>query len=152
MTLINTKPWMERSKALVLLALFVCLVGCGDTSGLRDVENDRAAHSVGSIEETLVARGGAFMSAVTTEKLRADFYPPQWLTGSETVHRDTERFPLWAQDQYTVCVYWQQAYVKQAINSDRRPGRSSVYVQIAGKAWGWILVGEDDAHILELSH
>ncbi len=79
-------------------------------------------------------------------------YETEWdLENAETTVVE-EKFPAWAQDRYEVCIRWTVPFWTEVFNNDRRPGNSSVLVQQTAEGWGWILLGDQGAYILELGY
>ena len=56
-----------------------------------------------------------------------------------------DRIPDWAKEDYSACVYWEDAFT----SSHRSlPGQN-----VRGNAWGWILVNKDlETFVMELSY
>jgi len=124
----------------LILAAALVLAACGRQLS----EEEQTAAWLEQGEHLL---SGAAMAAIGGN----DLYRTWDLENGQT-RIDEERFPEWARGQYDACVYWEAPYTVSVYNDDRRPGNSAMYLKIPCIAWGWMLVGEGDAHFLELSN
>jgi len=136
--MMRTTSYIARSVAL--LGLVLLLIACGR----QESEIDRTAEWLEKGKQTL--------SDAIVEYFINPLYDTQWDFENAETKLDEERFPAWAQDSYDACVYWRTTFSDRVINENRRPGNSSQFLRRSATAWGWILVGNQSVHILELGY
>jgi len=96
-------------------------------------------------------QGRHVLFGVASEQVPAGIYMPdeEWNEQEEEVRLDAERFPDWAQGRYSACVYWSGAYSRRELNQNRNPGEPTQW-EIHGEVWGWVLLGDEAPHVLQL--
>ena len=121
---------------LVLCVVGVAIYGCSRGSGAGAEWLERGRH---------------LLFGVASEEVPAGIYMPdeEWDERREVVRSDEERFPDWARDRYSICVYWSGEYSRRELNQSREPGEPREW-DLRGQAWGWVLLGDEAPHVLQL--
>ena len=101
--------------------------------------------------ERLVERGKNLLRTEVASMIDDDFFTPEWYFEDEIARLDEDAFPDWARAHFEICMYWELPMTDDLTYIQRKPGESR-WFQITGKCWGWILLGEEGYHILELAH
>ena len=96
-------------------------------------------------------RGRHLLFGVVSEEVPTGIYMPdeEWDDQAEVVRFDEERFPDWARGRYSACIYWSGEYSRRELNQNRSPGEPRQW-DLRGTAWGWVLLGGEAPHILQL--
>ena len=100
--------------------------------------------------ESWVAQSQTAFTEAVTDAFSGELIQPTLHHDRVITRLDDDRFPGWARSTFDACVYWSVPYTRMEYviapacyqrEWSERPGR----------AWGWILVGDGEVHILELS-
>ena len=135
----------RRRLAVVGLLLMILGTACGRA---RQPDEQRIAE--------LLKIGALMLSAAAVKAVGGYgpeyLYDTEWYPENDISRIDEERFPNWAETEYQICMYWQGAYSTKHRNPNRTPENPAVTYDRFGTARGWILVGDDGTHFLELSY
>jgi|GEM_PF-1684375 len=137
------KSIRANAVAAVLLLLMGSLVlgGCGTSS-------DDSKEHIQTGADVLVRLAASSYQSGWPGKLEYTFGDLEWSTDYETVI-DNSRMPVWAEEMFDNCVYWEQTLSYTAMNMNRQRGEPARW-HPEGKAWGWVLVSNEATHVLEL--
>lgn len=122
--------------ALILVACLVILSGCQSMT-----------------EEKMSSAGGLLLKYQLEEDYKeirqSRWYGVPWVhETSKEAEIDNDRMPIWANEEYDLCVYWEDEIFSER-EGNPRPGPEPI-VRREGKGWGWILVNRElETHILE---
>jgi len=127
---------MRARMCLALCLLGLVVYGCSSGSGTGENWLDQGRH---------------LLFGVASGEVPSGIYMPdeEWNEQEEVVRFDEERFPDWARERYSVCVYWSGEYSRRELNQNRSPGEPRQW-DLRGPAWGWVLIGDEAPHILQL--
>ena len=99
----------------------------------------------------LIERGRDLLHTQVAAVLDEGNFTPEWCFEDEIARLDEGAFPDWARSHFEICMYWELPMTDELIRIQRQPGESR-WFELKGVCWGWILLGENGHHVLELAH
>jgi len=122
----------------VVLALVLCFLAPGCTS-VPDASG-----------EEFLEQGAAILQRAAVPHIPRGIYMPEAAWDEDVLVRlNSERIPDWVLDDSAVCIYWERAYTRREMNQRRQRGEP-VQWTLRGTASGWVVMGDDTLHILEV--